>query len=415
MRQLGYCSKTFYKDHWERYKSKPDAPFRCFRAQLEVVTDLIPFQRFATVPKNNLVDRSIGLEPICNMLVQRSIGTGLREALRAHTGIDLDHAAAKHRVMIRDPSRATIDLKSASDRIHLDLVRFLFPSGVCRLIEQARCPYVLTLSGDLRRLNKVCSMGNGFTFDVMSCILASVALDYDSQASVFGDDIIVANEAALGLCRDLNAAGFLINYRKTCINSRFRESCGAVYHDDFGYIVSFDFRWPKTIHDVAVVCNKAYVLGQIYPSFKKLHGELLRCIPGVLRGPPPSLLEARWDDGRDLDHSIADLSSYVWALKPGRGLESVDRNRVAGMLADYQLLDQPLRFFYGWKWASEAASPLRKHLKISKSLGKYFMYLHGGRKVPDTIAGRGSWQRVTYVQVGRRAFRMKSLVQSKDG
>lgn len=407
--------RRFHKESWKLYKGRRSAAFLCFRRMLARVTEKYSASRFTTVRKNNSEDRPIAVEGLANMLVQRRIGNGIRVLLKEEYGVDLDTLAGSHRQMIRNAAKATIDLSSASDSITCWLIDFLFPKWFLKLLYGARAPFLEGLDGHYYVLKKISSMGCGFTFELMSLVLFALGRAHDSEFSVFGDDIIVSNSAALEVISDLEAVGFVVNSEKSHINSKFRESCGANWHDDYGYIRSFDFWYPQSIHDCIVVYNKAALLGRSYPQFKTLADALARPIPPALQGPTESgSQEQLFGGARDRDEDVL-LSTYFRTGRSRGGLK-VDDRAFSGTLRDYQLEYNhkgrrlSRRYFYGFQWVPRCASRRKDTLKMKRDFGKYLMYLHGLRIVDDGITGRGTWQRITFVQVGGRALRVKPLV-----
>jgi len=133
--------------------------------------------------------------------------------------------------------------------------------------------------------NKVSSMGNGFTFDLMTIVLTALTRSYDPQSTVFGDDIIIDKSVAQSVIEDLKVAGFRVNLDKTNIDTGYRESCGAHFMDDYGYLTAFDLRWLKTPHDLIVCLNKVAILSSVYGGpFETLRSSLWACTPRILLG-----------------------------------------------------------------------------------------------------------------------------------
>lgn len=413
----GKAIKAFHKESWRRYGHLPNGQFLCFKRQLSVVTVVCEASRFSTVLKNNEVDRPIELQPLCNILVQRRVGNGIRDVLKS-LGYDLDHLADLHRRLIAEQVIATIDLKNASDSVQLLLCEFLFPEKFVKLLNATRATYLMGPKSDgynYHVLKKVSSMGNGFTFELMTMILLALGLQHDASFSVFGDDIICRNEVAKGVITDLEAVGFVVNDQKSFIQSPFRESCGANYLDGYGYLRSFDFRWPETIHDCVVVANKACLLREVAPQFRLLHAALIRSVPLALRGPVGHIdfnLEIDVDE-RGFDKDVS-LSAFFWdpkwSLRRGRTVVH-ESHLCRGLDAVHQ---DPKTFFKvtGFKWTAEEASKMRNHLRTRMHVGKIHMYLFAGRRTPDVITGQGRWQPITYVTDGVCTFRAKAVVDN---
>lgn len=181
------------------------------------------------VPKNSKTDRPIGIEPHGSIFVQLGIGAAIRRRLRRQLNFDLNHQADRNRVHARNAFRcgyATIDLKSASDTIAYELVRLLVPEDWFTLLTAARSSHS-EFDGELYRLAKFSSMGNGFTFELETLIFMSLAHACGSKLNcVFGDDIIVEKQVSLELCRLLSSFGFTTNEKKSFLEGNFYESCG---------------------------------------------------------------------------------------------------------------------------------------------------------------------------------------------
>lgn len=190
--------------------------------------------RFSTVPKNAKTDRGICTEPTLNMYVQLGIGAVLRKRLKRFK-VDLDSQVRNQQLAKRayGDSLATIDLSSASDSVAWKLVQYLCIPEWAHLFGLARstmCRY----GGDVLPLEKVSSMGNGFTFELetsifLACMRVAVPRDQWSRMTVYGDDIIVPQAYAPVLIDMLNYLGFSVNGRKSFLAGSFFESCGHDY------------------------------------------------------------------------------------------------------------------------------------------------------------------------------------------
>lgn len=419
--KMGLCPKHIERQLWKTLRSAYPSSFsnqkvarEVWRAKVVFVTNYVEGSRFSTVRKNNEKDRPINVEPLCNILVQRAIGNGLRKLLKEFFGIDLDNDQIKHRYLIA-LQKATIDLKNASDSVSRALCDFALPRWFRDLLEQCRSQLILGPDNMFYDVRKISSMGNGFTFELMTFLLVCLGRVHDCDFSVYGDDIIVSNSSAHDLIKDLEAVGFIVNKDKSFIDSKFRESCGANYHDDFGYIESFDFEYPLHIHDCVTLFNKSVRLAVVYDSFKKLKENLLRAIPLALRGAHDHLLvteRARgpldserlsgWFKSGFHKGDIASIprpenwSSYVWEFKI--------RNHI-----DF---DEPSRFFYTYEFRQDLASDTLMHLSPRRHWAKYFMYLRGGRRTKDALRDSGDWVRVLSIEIGQSTYRWKDLLQA---
>lgn len=413
--EKGLDLRGFHRESWRRsaYLKGSQRAFFCFKRMLAQVTLIEDGSRFSTVRKNNEKDRPIDLQPLCNMLVQRRVGNGIRKTLMEFFGVDLDNLAAKHGERVSDHSLATVDLQNASDSISMKLVEFLLPKRVSSLIKDCRTFMTFGLDGQYHVLNKVSSMGNGFTFELMTLILHCLGVQHDENFSVFGDDILIKRELFQDLTDDLVSVGFVVNKEKSFVDGPFRESCGYNHFIDEGYVRSFDFQYPKNELDCVVLINKAYVLSEVYDSFKKLYSLLLRVMPKPLQGPAPGSRsrETLGIRGRGWNEDL-DLGCWVWVAKPKHSVKPKNLD-LARVLEAYQITGE-ITFFYGLETLQRTASKIKKSLRMSNSTGKYMMYLHGGRSVPDVITGSNNVSEVLYLCVDRcRTFRVKHLLTAQ--
>lgn len=201
--------------------------------------------RFTTVPKTALIDRSIGVEPSVNVYFQLGYGRALRHCLRRNAGVDLTVAQDKHKKLAQESSRsfknATIDLSNASDTICKNLVKILLPPAWYECLDDIRSKCTEFPGRGWRVLEKFSSMGNGFTFELETIIFAAIScvvakslgfrgvFGYDVH--VYGDDIIVPDACFERLAHVLAFCGFTMNSDKSFHGkSPFRESCGGDYY-----------------------------------------------------------------------------------------------------------------------------------------------------------------------------------------
>lgn len=210
--------------------------------------------KLAFVPKSNSISRTICAEPTLNMWVQQAIGDRLEKAINTKWGISLSDQQDVNRHLCYVGSRfgglATIDLKSASDSISLNLLEAILPRNVLGILRATRSKETMLPNGDVIELHMVSSMGNAYTFPLQTALfLCAVSSVYRSLGipmlrsdyrptrnvntfgnfGVFGDDIIVVVEAVPRLKRLLQLLGFVVNQTKSFSEGWFRESCGSDY------------------------------------------------------------------------------------------------------------------------------------------------------------------------------------------
>lgn len=382
---------------WRKYRD----PKKIMESKLTCVCEFVQGSRFSTVPKNNKTRRPINVEAFGNLIVQRHIGAQIREVIKRNF-YDLDRLAEIHANRISNPNVATIDFSNASDSISLALVKFLVPKRFFQLIEQARSFLILGPDDQYHPLNKVSSMGNGFTFELMSLILVVIARQFDPTASVFGDDVIINKQHADEFMSVCTSIGFNVNVEKSFTDGPFRESCGANYHDSEGYIESYDFTWITNPGELVVTLNKLYRLARIYPSFKTLHDKAMLLIPKAMqRGPSVDLDRDQFyrmavlETERDKEGKpIYDFPSYIVA-QAARG-EKITSQQVRNYLTTLNYDPDSFVRVKGWKFVEELRTPTTRALRSSQ-WAKYAMYLVAGRVTKDVVASEGKWVNVSFL------------------
>jgi hypothetical protein len=228
----------------------------------------------------------------------------LEGALR-HIGLDIRNQQQKNIAMAKrgsqDGSIATLDLKSASDMISVDLVRALLPCAWFDLLIKLRSP-TITVPSDGKagnedrqvELNMISTMGNGFTFPLMTLILVALIYGYRctrggpslyidwSNTCVFGDDIIIPTHEYSGFVDVLTKAGLIVNYDKSYSAGSFRESCGGDFLNGVD-VTPFYVKSLVAEPDVYVVINQVLAWGER----EKLHlHRTLTLLRSFIHGKP---------------------------------------------------------------------------------------------------------------------------------
>lgn len=204
--------------------------------------------RLSFVPKTTEISRTICTEPNLNMLFQKGIGAIMEHQLRRRWKISMSYQQGWNRWLARkgsiDRSFGTIDLSSASDSVSLTLLKELLPAYVLRWLQLTRSPMTILPDGSKVELHMVSSMGNAFTFPLQTMLFASIVVSCykvmgikpmpcsseKSNFGVFGDDIIVREDAYDFVIRALKMFGFLVNDDKSFNAGYFRESCGGDFY-----------------------------------------------------------------------------------------------------------------------------------------------------------------------------------------
>jgi len=236
--------------------------------------------KLSTVPKDSKKNRTICTEPALNMFYQLGAKECLEDILLKSFRVsltdqpDINKSLAKRSSV--DDTLSTLDLKNASDSISIALIRYLLPPETFNVLDTLRS-HECQVGSDFVPLNMISTMGNGFTFPLMTLIFtALVKAVYESHdvkvvtrgkiedinCGVFGDDIICLKEHSAEIIDLLQRVGFVINLDKSFVTGPFKESCGGDYY--FG-------------HDVrGVYIKELNNETDVYSAFNRLHRWSLR-------------------------------------------------------------------------------------------------------------------------------------------
>ncbi len=249
-----------------------------------------PASRLIDVPKTQKAPRLIAAEPASNQWCQQSIAGFLRRRIRQTTigrSIDFGRQDLSGELALSASATrafATIDLKSASDRLSCYVVQRMFRKNIPLLSAMIACRtrYITNnidkKSPKLYKLRKFASMGSALTFPIQSlcfyivCVTAGHIAEGISwqkagrQVRVYGDDLIVP-VAWVPLVEELLSLLFLeVNRSKTFVEGFFRESCGTDAYK--GYDVtpirvrqSYDRGKPTSILSIIEASNNFHLGG----------------------------------------------------------------------------------------------------------------------------------------------------------
>lgn len=350
----------------EKYVDHPNPEFAIFCELLDEILIIVPGARISTVPKNNDTDRCINVEALFPMILQRYVAKALLKCLKVN-GYAMDGSLKRHKHrhesdrqhihgwMIKFAKYATIDFSNASDSVVTDVCGALFPQKVIHDLLKYRSDLVVLPNGHTHELYKLSSMGNGFTFETMTCLLLSACRVFTDDCSVFGDDVIIPNEFAESFLNLTKRLGFMPNNKKTFVDAKFRESCGKFYHDDYGYLTSFDIRRCEQYDDVMLVHNKLFLILEEHAehlnesvaiALKSLVGDLFSLGTASRTGPAPF--------SNDLKRSNMGLYFYSYDAKKAhmRRKDLRDRyahhiNKLKYVLRDYGFLTDDFNHLQG--------------------------------------------------------------------
>lgn len=238
---------------WGQSVLGADGPVSALNRGLDVVEG----NTMITVPKSAKTDRVICYEPHMNIRLQLIVGSYMKSRLLRH-GVNLsDQSINQARALLSSKTGhlATLDLKSASDTLALELVWELLPFDWACLLDDLRSKYTTWPDGQTRRNEKFSSMGNGFTFELESLIFYAICSSVAEDVTVFGDDIILPADRFHNAVEALEFAGFSINYEKSFCESPFRESCGMDAYRGFQVTPVYLRSLPKRREDIIQLHN----------------------------------------------------------------------------------------------------------------------------------------------------------------
>lgn len=281
--------------------------------------------RLSFVPKNNDISRTIIVEPELNTFFQLALGSMIRKRVKRSFRLDLNRADVDNRRLARlgsiDNTLATVDFSSASDTISLELVRLLLPPCWFQALCLFRTTAVKLPDGSIVGLEKISSMGNGYTWELESLIFHALAVatcDIEGFNSfwvnTFGDDVIIPSGASSKFFQVTEFLGLIVNKEKSFVDGPFRESCGEDYYS------GLDVR-PKYLGD----CASGYSLLNFTNQLQRSHHETYRLLARKLIPFIPMPLRV-W--GCRLDGCLWRDSS---AFKPHNMFEGVIHQHIAGV------------------------------------------------------------------------------------
>jgi hypothetical protein len=265
--------------------------------------------RLMFVPKDTSTARSICMEPNSYMFAQQLVLRGVETALRRNPigrFVDLrNQNRNQYGAWYGSVTGAldTIDLSSASDTVHVDLIRRLFPRDWLYYLLGTRVARVELPDGKITTVKKFAPMGSALCFPTQCIIFTAVVVTsmlewlagrehvtlpldpgYDAsrtisrllrngvhrgykvckaftpnrleEPTVYGDDILCDSRVTDDVMRRLDQLGFVVNASKSFTGSQsVRESCGR-YYVDGSDITPFLY---KPLHSVRGITPTRYV------------------------------------------------------------------------------------------------------------------------------------------------------------
>jgi hypothetical protein len=204
----------------------------------------IPQARICIVPKDSRGPRIISCEPLEHMYIQQGLMKKMYNHLETRPltrGMLNFTDQSINRELARSASLtnalATIDMKDASDRVSLAIVKDVFPDNWFECLMACRTPTTLLPDGRVVELRKFAPMGSSVCFPVEALVFWASAMATQHrlgvlkpEAYVYGDDIIVESKMAEDIMRDFVSIDLIVNRNKSYLSGPFRESCGGDYY-----------------------------------------------------------------------------------------------------------------------------------------------------------------------------------------
>lgn len=263
--------------------------------------------RLAFVPKDSRGPRSIAMEPLEYQYMQQGLGRKIMDHCeQADTPVkgyvNFSDQSVNRKLALKhslEKGYATLDMKEASDRVSLKLVRCLFSeSGLLDALESLRTRLCATKLGVVNQ-SKFAAMGSCLCFPIEGltfwALAESIRREWRIKGHiyVFGDDLIVPKPLVKYLFEYFPMFGLRFNEDKCFINGAFRESCGM---DAFNGIQVTPTRikhtWPcpkrrrsnmSSFHSTIETANRLFIDGwwhcadhmvtllkDLYPFLRKL-------------------------------------------------------------------------------------------------------------------------------------------------
>lgn len=216
------------------------------------------------VPKDSRGPRLISEEPLEFQFIQQAIRSSLYDYLEQRSSVQgyvnfTDQSINQKAALAASVSRdyATLDLKEASDRVSVKLVKRLFSgTGLLEALLATRTKCTELPDGSILELLKFAPMGSALCFPIEALCFYALAeairreWRIPGRIYVYGDDLIVPSRLASFLFEYFPTWGLRFNEDKCFKEGFFRESCGCdAYNGHQITPVRMKKLWPKSKRD----------------------------------------------------------------------------------------------------------------------------------------------------------------------
>ena len=300
--------------------------------------------KLCAVPKTMSGPRLIGSEPNYHQWIQQLI----RSQIEARIGdtvlsncVSFGNQEPNRLLALKgshDGSIATVDLKSASDRLSCWTVERAFRRNLT-FLQRIHASRTRTMRNAINgtwttiKLKKCFTQGSACTFPVQTIVYSMIAiaavlcsrgsrptssniLEAAREVRVFGDDIIIPTTALQKLTELLSFNQLVVNSGKTFSKGKFRESCGLDAYDGVDVTPARIKRFSESpSHEVAQSmlesCNNLYKRGMWHTAYW-LRSHLLH-----LKLPDRKITEPEWnlEQFRDSDGFASFIADSFAHLK----------------------------------------------------------------------------------------------------
>lgn len=210
------------------------------------------------VPKDSRGPRLISMEPLELQWIQQGLQRSLVQMIEhprclasgyvnfttqeINRELACLHSDLPDEVEPERGSFITMDMKDASDRVSLWLVRKLFPDHVYKALKACRSERTMLPDGHVVSLKKFAPMGSSVCFPVEALVFWAIAVGAIltrerpnwmklcktdiPEVYVYGDDIILRKEYYSLVAEAYERLHLKVNVDKCCTGRFFRESCG---------------------------------------------------------------------------------------------------------------------------------------------------------------------------------------------
>lgn len=308
------------------------------------------------VPKDSRGPRIISCEPLEYQWIQGGLGALIKEHLershwtRGHVNFTDQRINGEFALKgSKGEPWVTLDMKEASDRVSLALVRKLFADVPVLLdcLLATRTPATQLPCGDKVTMKKFAPMGSNLCFPIEAIVFMALGVGTilhkqllkarpvarqhqhrrytmlmkraTRRLYVYGDDIIATREDYPELLQYFPKVGLMFNTDKCCTHGSFRESCGVDAYKGVDVTplrvkrvwMRSRYQAPETLCSYVSFSNEAHARG-LYQVASLVYDAVEHCIgslPVLPERPMPVLFDPNCPYEKDL---VLQYGALVW-------------------------------------------------------------------------------------------------------